>query len=54
MHEPVHAWHGGGSMPDARTPGFAEECRQQTQSVNQSAGECETLEFIEQIADWRE
>jgi Protein of unknown function (DUF3018) len=44
---PVQIW-----VPDARAPGFAEECRRQAQRVNRSAGERETLELIEKIADW--
>jgi hypothetical protein len=46
---PIQIW-----VPDTRAPGFAEECRQQAQRVNQSIGERETLEFIDQVADWRQ
>lgn len=46
---PVQIW-----VPDTKAPGFAEECRRQAQLINRSAGERESLDFIDDIADWGE
>ncbi len=44
---PIQIW-----VPDTRAPGFAEECRRQARLVNDSTGERDALEFIDQVADW--
>lgn len=48
---PIQLW-----VPDARQPGFAEECRRQSLSIAKDPLEAETLEFLQTIADrdgWR-
>jgi hypothetical protein len=44
---PVQIW-----VPDTKAPGFAEECRRQAQRINRAADEQESLDFIDDIADW--
>lgn len=46
---PVQIW-----VPDTKAPGFDEECRGQAQRINGAADEQETLDFIDDIADWDE
>ena len=46
---PVQIW-----VPDTRRPGFAEECRRQSLSVRGDPLERDTLQFIEDAADWKE
>lgn len=43
---PVQIW-----VPDTRRPGFAEECRRQSQMLVDDAQEREVLEQIERMAD---
>ena len=48
---PVQIW-----VPDTRRPGFAEECRRQSQALLGDAQEHEVLEWVERVADtdgWR-
>jgi hypothetical protein len=48
---PVQIW-----VPDARRPGFAEECRAQSRALAGDAHERETLDWIEAATDtegWR-
>lgn len=43
-------------VPDARRPGFAEECRAQSRALADDAHERETLDWIEATTDtegWR-
>ncbi|APF36164.1 antitoxin MazE family protein [Chelatococcus daeguensis] len=50
--KPVQIW-----IPDPAQPGFAEECRRQSQLIAKSAEEDEILDFIEAASDhrgWRE
>jgi hypothetical protein len=46
---PVQIW-----VPDTKAPGFEAECRRQAERVNRAADERETLDFIDDIADWDE
>lgn len=43
---PVLIW-----VPDTRRPGFAMECRRQSESLKSDAHEMEVLDFLEQAAD---
>ena len=43
---PVQIW-----VPDVRRPGFAAECRRQSQLLQGDAAEAETLQWIEAVAD---
>lgn len=45
---PVQIW-----VPDQRSPGFMEELKRQVANLDQ-ADEQETLDFLEQVADWPE
>ena len=44
---PVQLW-----VPDTRAAGFRQECRRQARRINESAGEKDALQFIEEVADW--
>jgi len=49
---PVQLW-----VPDTRRPGFAQECRRQSNLLKVDAQEKETLDFLEEAADhegWEE
>jgi len=49
---PVQLW-----VPDTRRPGFAQECRRQSNLLKGDAQEKETLDFLEEAADhegWEE
>ena len=43
---PVQIW-----VPDTRRPGFAEECRRQSQLLRGDRHEVETLSWLEAVAD---
>lgn len=43
---PVQIW-----VPDVRRPGFAEECRRQSQLLQEDPQEQEILDWLEQAAD---
>lgn len=43
---PVQIW-----VPDTRRPGFAMECRRQSELLKADAHEKEVLDFLEQAAD---
>jgi len=43
---PVQIW-----LPDTRRPGFAEECRRQSQTLQDDAHEQKTLEWLETAGD---
>jgi len=43
---PVLIW-----VPDTRRPGFAMECRRQSESLKSDAHEMEVLDFLNQAAD---
>jgi len=43
---PVQIW-----VPDTRRPGFAMECRRQSELLKSDAHEKEVLDFLEQAAD---
>lgn len=43
---PIQIW-----VPDTRRPGFADECVRQSQSVRDSQGEADMLDFIESASD---
>lgn len=43
---PVQIW-----VPDTRRPGFATECRRQSELLKAGAHEKEVLDFLEQAAD---
>lgn len=43
---PVQIW-----VPDTRRPGFAMECRRQSESLKTDAHEKEVLDFLEKTAD---
>jgi hypothetical protein len=43
---PVQIW-----VPDTRRPGFAIECRRQSELLKSDAHEKEVLDFLEQAAD---
>lgn len=48
---PIQIW-----VPDTRQPGFAEECRRQSELVHGDPNEVGTLDWLEAIADrddWR-
>ena len=48
---PLQIW-----VPDTRRPGFAEECRRQSNLLRDDPQERETLEWLERVADtdgWR-
>lgn len=46
---PVQIW-----VPDTRRPGFAEECRRQSLSLQGDPLEISTLHFVEEISDWND
>jgi hypothetical protein len=49
---PIQIW-----VPDTRSPGFADECRRQSEALIGDSLETETLAFIESISEttgWRE
>ena len=43
---PLQIW-----VPDTRRPGFAEECRRQSQLVQNDVHEQETIDWLEAAAD---
>ena len=43
---PIQIW-----VPDTRSPGFAEQCRQQSMLLLEDPQEHEILEWIEDLAD---
>lgn len=43
---PVQLW-----VPDTRRPGFAEECRRQSQLLRDDDQERELLDWLEQVSD---
>ena len=43
---PVQIW-----VPDTRRPGFATECRRQSELLKSDAHEKEVLDFLDQVAD---
>jgi len=43
---PVQIW-----VPDARRPGFAEECRRQSRSLRGDPHETEITDWLDQVAD---
>ena len=43
---PVQIW-----VPDTRRPGFAEDCRRQSQLLQDDAHEQETIDWLEAAAD---
>ena len=43
---PIQIW-----VPDTRRPGFAEECKRQSQLVEQDPQEKELLEFLDETSD---
>lgn len=48
---PIQLW-----VPDTRRPGFADECRRQSEVVAEDPQERETLEWLQSVADddgWR-
>ena len=46
---PIQLW-----VPDARAPGFAEECRRQSAALARDAAEAEAAAFIEAAGAWHE
>jgi len=46
---PIQIW-----VPDARVPGFPEECRRQSASLAHDAAEADTAAFIEAAGAWHE
>jgi hypothetical protein len=43
---PIQIW-----VPDIRRPGFAEECRRQSELISKDPHEKEILDWLEQVAD---
>lgn len=41
-------------VPDTRSPVFAAECRRQSELLRGDAAESEALEFIGQVAAWKD
>lgn len=41
-------------VPDTRSPVFAAECRRQSALLRGDAAENEALEFIDQVAAWKD
>ncbi|HVB08849.1 MAG TPA: antitoxin MazE family protein [Bacillota bacterium] len=46
---PVQIW-----VPDTRRPGFADECRRQSQGLQGDPQEKEVQSFIDAVSDWRD
>ena len=44
---PVQIW-----VPDTKAPGFAAECRRQSQIIRNDAAEARDLALLAEIADW--
>ncbi|MEE4296669.1 MAG: antitoxin MazE family protein [Wenzhouxiangella sp.] len=43
---PIQIW-----VPDARRPGFAQECRRQAELLRDDPHEAETMAWLEKVAD---
>lgn len=43
---PIQIW-----VPDARRPGFAEECRRQSRLLHGDPHEAQTMAWLEEVAD---
>ncbi len=41
-------------VPDTRSPVFAAECRRQSALLQSDPAESETLEFIDEVAAWKD